>query len=67
MSVSKELQNRKRKLENKSDDEEEEERKKKILLDLELSDKVDLLQLADELLVEITRRLDGESLYNLSL
>lgn len=67
MSVSKELQNRKRKLEKSENESEEEEERKKILLDLDEGEKVDLLDLADELLIDITKRLDGESLYNLSL
>lgn len=69
MSVSKELRNRKRKLERSENETEEEEEIKKILLDV-LSDeatKPNLLNLADEVLLEIALHLDGESLHNISL
>ncbi|KAG5670023.1 hypothetical protein PVAND_000310 [Polypedilum vanderplanki] len=62
MSESKEVQNRKRKLENEYETEKEEEKVKRILYS-----KPELLDLADELLMEIAKKLDGESLHNLSL
>lgn len=63
MSVSKELQNRKRKLDD-SENEEKEEAKRIFIESLE--PKPELLDLADELLMEIAYRLDGESLFNIS-
>lgn len=63
MSVSKEMQNRKRKLD---DSENEEEKEAKRILIENLEAQPNLLDLADELLMAIARRLDGESLYNIS-
>lgn len=62
MSVSKELQNRKRKLDESENEEKEEV--KRILL--ECFQKPGLLDLADEILMEIAYKLDGESLHNIS-
>lgn len=62
MSELRETQGRKRKLENDDETEKEEEKFKRILFS-----KPELLDLADELLMAIAGRLDGESLYNLSL
>lgn len=69
MSVSKELRNRKRKLERSENGTEEEEEIKKILLDVicDEANKPGLLDLADEVLLEIATKLDGESLHNISL
>lgn len=64
MSVSKELQNRKRKLD-ESEIEEKEECKRILLETFEI--KPGLLELADELLMEIACHLDGESLHSASL
>lgn len=63
MSVSKELQNRKRKLD-ESENEEKEERKRILIENFDI--KPGLLDLADELLMEIACRLDGESLHCIS-
>lgn len=69
MSVSKELRNRKRKLEKNENETEEEEEIKKILLDVlcDGTNKPELLDLADEVLLEIALQLDGDSLHNISL
>lgn len=64
MSVSKESQNRKRKNE-ESETEKEENNAKRILL-AEFR-KPELLDLADEILMEIATKLDGETLYNVSM
>lgn len=63
MSVSKEMQNRKRKLDGY---ESEENEAKRILIE-DIESKPGLLDLADELLMEIASKLDGESLHNASL
>lgn len=67
MSVSKELQNRKRKLDKSENEEEEKEEVKKILLDVLDENSPGLLDLADEVLMEIAMKLDGDSLHNISL
>ncbi len=64
MSVSKEMQNRKRKLEDCETEEKEEEIKKFIESSEE---KPGLLDLADEIILVIMYKLDGESLHNLGL
>lgn len=63
MSESKEVQNRKRKLDKENSEEKEDV--KRILISQQKS--VELLDLADELLMEIAMKLDGESLHNVSL
>lgn len=63
MAESIEIQKRKRKIESDDETEKEEENYKKI----HLSKQPELLDLADELLMEIAMKLDGESLHNISL
>lgn len=58
---------RKRKFENDDASEYEAKRKQLEQQDAELSDQPELLDLADEVLMEILIKLDGESLHNLGL